>query len=217
MKYPRIICFICLISVQACFLPEVRAQDAPFYQEHPHSLSASTGVPFLLSIMYPPGSGDNTLTWDGQRTGTSYKSWYPAGLNLMYNIQAGRHWEFSLAVSMSGWLFSAYQYPESKETGPEGEPQYDWKAKPEKTTLHFDFRGFIPSVHVRYYWLTRKESYQMYSAAGLGVMLYGYPKRVYPTLTPVGIRFGKQHWFGTAELGLGTTGTGVLLGAGYRF
>ena len=187
-----------------------------FFEEHGHSLTLSTGYPCALSMIFPPGTPDNSVTMDGWKTGTHYKSWYPAGLNLIYNYQGSRHWEISLAVSVSGWFYSTYQYPEKQSAEMDQGKVFDYDATPEKHTA-FDFRGIIPSIHFRYYWLARKEAYQMYSGAGLGIMPAAHPMMVVPSITPVGIRFGKRHWFGLAELTLGATGTGPVLGAGYRF
>lgn len=193
-----------------------QAQEVPFYQEHPHSVEISTGPPFLLAMIYPPGSMDNGLTMNGWHTGLGYKSWFPVNVSLGYNYQYNRHWEFSFQFTYAAYVYSTYQYPEKGEN--EFGKVYDWNATPQNLGLGLDSRVLAPASVVRYYWLTKKPKFQLYSALGVGVFLgYTGSLRVCPTLTPFGIRFGSRHWFGRAELTIGPAATLIQIGVGRRF
>ena len=119
-------------------------------------------------------------------------------------------------VSTCGCIYSQYQYPE-KGLDKAGNPTYDWnKNKAQYQGTRLNYRGVYPAVMARYYWLARERT-QMYSALGIAPLIGVGSWKVFPTLTPVGIRWGRKHWTGHAELTLGTTATALLIGAGYRF
>ena len=64
-------------------------------------------------------------------------------------------------------------------------------------------------------WLTS------YGEVGLGSDLFVSDSEVFPFfaghLSPIGIRFGSDKFFGNTELGIGTEGSLLLLGCGFRF
>lgn len=192
-----------------------RAQEPYFYQEHPHSVTISTGLPCFLPMMYPPGSGDNSLTMQGWHTGSGYKTHMFYNFTLGYNYQASKRWEVAALFTVAGYIYSQYQYPE-KGVDKEGNPTYDWNQnKAQYQGTRMDPRVFSPAVIVRYYWLVR-EKCQLYSALGGGLLILK-PLRPFPNITPFGVRWGRGHWSGHAELTIGTTATALLIGAGYRF
>ena len=191
-----------------------QAQENLYYVDHPHSVTLSSGIPNLIVTMFPPGNPDNSMTMDGWHTGTGYKTRLAAQLNVGYNYQLDRRWELSFILSVGGLVYSQFQYPQTG-VNENGYAIYDWKAEPLETSLHYQHRVLIPSFILRYYWLARKSSFQLYLAAGAGyVDLSHLP---YPTLTLVGTRFGGKHWYGQAELTAGATATLFLAGVGYRF
>ena len=197
------------------------AQEAHYYEAHRHSVTVSTGYPFVLAMMYPPGHQNNSMTMDGRRVGVSYHTFAPTNLCLGYNYQINGRWEASFMLTVCGYIYTASTYPRKDLTGVESPlpgDEFNWQANPLDKRTGYDLRGVIPSVTGRYYWLTKKDTFQMYSAAGIGIIrtFSSWPP-VFPILTPVGIRFGSRHWFGVAELTVGTTATGLLAGAGYRF
>lgn len=191
------------------------AQERFYFEDHQHSITLSTGIPPILPMMYPRGSANNGYTMDGWNTGTGYKTHFSYTFTLAYNYQFTKRWEMALVATTCGYIYSQYQHPE-KGVNDYGVMTYDWDdSKRQYQGTYLDFRGIIPAAMVRFYWLAR-ESVQMYSAVGAGLM-FSSPVILYPTLTPVGIRFGKKHWFGLAELTVGSTATILLAGAGYRF
>ena len=192
-----------------------QAQENLYYVEHPHSVTLSSGIPNLIVTMFPPGNPDNSMTMDGWYTGTGYKTRLAAQLNVGYNYQLDRRWELSLILTVGGLVYSQYQYPKTGEND-QGHPIYDWQAEPLENSLHYQHRAVIPSFLLRYYWLARKSSFQLYSAAGAGFVGHG-GLSLFPTLTLVGTRFGGKHWYGQAELTAGVTATLFLAGVGYRF
>ena len=207
---------ILLLIVLFVPLAKGRAQENLYYVEHPHSVTVSTGIPYVFAMLYPPGHMDNRMTKGGLATGIGYKTWTGTNLNVGYNYQLNRRWEIAMIFTMCGYVYSSYRYPKTG-TDEEGNAIYDWKADPLESSLHYEHRAFIPAVIARYYWLARKSSFQMYSAAGLGCTIAHSNVPFFPTLTLVGTRFGGKHWYGQAELTAGTTATLFLAGVGYRF
>lgn len=195
------------------------AQEKKYYEEHRHSVTVSTGIPSLWGSIFPPGSMNNSLTMDGQKTGKGYRTWFTSNINIGYNCQLDRRLEVSLLITQCGHFYTEYTYPPSDN--PQGEETwygagFDWEASPVSKTLHYQLSALIPSAMLRLYWLARKDWFQMYSAAGFGFVL-GSSAPIGFTVTPLGVRFGPRHWYGVAELTVGTTATLLLAGAGYRF
>lgn len=210
MRHLSLLCLLLLVPFSKGL-----AQERFYFEDHQHSITLSTGIPPVMAMMHPPGDPDNGPTMDGWNTGTGYNSHFSYTFTIAYNYQFTKRWEMALVATTCGYIYSQYQYPE-KGVDDYGNILYDWdKSKGQYQGTHLDFRGIIPAAMVRFYWLAR-ERVQMYSAAGVGLMFASRPI-VYPTLTPVGIRFGRKHWFGLAELTIGSTGTILLAGAGYRF
>lgn len=194
-------------------LPEV--PKPLHYVDHPHSITVSTGYPFIFAALSRPGAPNNSMTMEGWNLGFKYKTWISTNLNVGYNYQINKRWEVSFLITVCGCIYSRYAYPRTWDDE-YGNRQYDWNATPEDQGVHYEHIALMPAVMARYYWLARKSAFQMYSAAGIAyVPDSSIP--VFPTLTPVGIRFGGGHWYGVAELTIGTTATLLLAGAGYRF
>lgn len=191
------------------------AQENHYYVDHPHSVTVSTGLPFIFASLHAPGDPNNSDTMEGWRTGTGYKTIMPVNVNVGYNYQFNRRWEMAVIFTTCGFIYTKSQYPQSGE-GEGGSPIYDWNAKPTESSTHYSYRGCGAAVMGRYYWLAKSPVFQMYSAAGVGFFL-PYQYLFFPTLTPVGARVGGKHWYGQAELTIGTTATLFLLGVGYRF
>ena len=199
-------------------LPFVKgqAQETLYYVEHPHSVTISTGIPYFFAMMFPPGNPNSSTTWDAREKGIAFKSLFPTNLNVGYNYQFSKRWEVAAIITVCGYVYSSKQYPKTGEDE-RGKAVYDWNATPTASAVHYQHRAFIPSAMLRYYWLARKSSFQMYSAAGLGITIFESSIPVCPTLTPLGMRFGGKHWYGQVELTVGTTATLFLGGVGYRF
>ena len=192
------------------------AQENHYYVDHPHSVTVSTGLPCILASLFPPGSPDNSDTMEGWRTGTGYKTIMPVNVNVGYNYQFNRRWEMAVFFTTSGHIYTKSQYPQSGESE-DGSPIFDWKGNPTESSTHYKCSGNSISVMGRFYWLAKSQVFQMYSAAGIGYFWPVYPFLLFPTLTPVGARVGGKHWYGQAELTIGTAATLFLLGVGYRF
>jgi len=81
----------------------------------------------------------------------------------------------------------------------------------------FSLQGIYQGIYLN------KEKIKLYGELALGFELFfDIPtKSLAPFfaayVAPIGIWFGSEKFLGTAELGIGTQGTGILLGCGFRF
>ena len=172
-----------------------------------HSLELSTGYPELLSNIYPPGNLDNPATAEAERNGQKFNGLCPLNLTFTYSYRLDSRWALGLRLNARGWLYNSKQYPEKGS-------DYDWKAEPVSSATKIDTRGLAASLFGRYYWSDNGYR-QWYSSIGVGInALERY--RLEPDLIPIGLHWGRKRCFGILELSLGTAGTGVLLGIGWR-
>lgn len=203
-------------------IAEGRAQEKPYYLEHRHSVTVSTGIPNLLVLLTPPISIFRQEYGDYE-IGTHL---FPVNLNIGYNFQFAKRWEVAAVATTSGYFFSRYLFTQEKDNG--NVIRHEHYDESFDTSVHFLLRSIVPSVLVRFYWLTPNSAFQMYSAAGIGVECFFRPTSyssssrfpifpVFPTITPVAVRFGARHWYGQIEYTIGATATFILFGMGYRF
>lgn len=123
------------------------------------------------------------------------------------------HWELCATGGVSWRHFEYVQYP-TFGTGPSGEPRYNlskgskagWKASKPVPSLTAQAR-FIWSP----YWKVT-----VYSALGLGLTTVTdfIPM---PEITPIALRFGKDHFYTFAEATIGPIATFGHIGFGWRF
>lgn len=193
---------ICLVA------PLISRAQAGISQTYHHSWELSTGFPCLLSVMYPPGTGNSAI--EAEKEGQKLATVFFPNLSFSYQYRFSRRWEVGARINVHGFIYTRSQYPQN----PSG--SYDWKANPEKTVA-YESRGIVPSVFARFIWLPR-EKIQMYSSLGVGFYVNKGTSlsRVAPDFIPIGLHFGKDHFYGIAELSIGSAGTGLLMGLGYR-
>lgn len=172
-----------------------------------HSLELTTGYPELFSNIYPPGNLDNPATAEAERIGQKREALCPLNLTLTYSYRVVSRMALGVRINARGWLYNSNQYPE-KGTG------YDWKAEPVSSATKIETRGLATSLFGRYYWSDNGYR-QWYSSIGVGINAFER-YRLEPDLIPVGLHWGRKRCFGILELSLGTAGTGVLLGIGWR-
>jgi hypothetical protein len=72
------------------------------------------------------------------------------------------------------------------------------------------------TFQVRWIW-NPGESCAIYSAAGAGILTEGTKIVPLPSITPVGVRLGGEHFFGFFETTLGSVATLFQAGLGWTF
>ena len=96
-----------------------------------------------------------------------------------------------------------------------GCPVINVSKNPALVTSYFAFQGKYRFVYFS------KENFNLYGEVGLGSDLFVSDSEVFPFfaghLSPIGIRFGSDKFFRNAEIGIGTEGSILLLGCGFRF
>ena len=96
-----------------------------------------------------------------------------------------------------------------------GCPVINVSKNPALVTSYFALQGKYRFVYFS------KENFNLYGEVGLGADLFISDSDVFPffagQLSPIGISFGSDKFFGNAEIGIGTEGSILLLGCGFRF
>ena len=96
-----------------------------------------------------------------------------------------------------------------------GCPVINVSKNPTLVTSYFALQGKYRFVYLS------KENFNLYGEVGLGSDLFISDYDVFPffagQLSPIGISFGSDKFFGNAEIGIGTEGSFLLLGCGFRF
>ena len=96
-----------------------------------------------------------------------------------------------------------------------GCPVINVSKNPTLVTSYFALQGKYRFVYLS------KENFNLYGEVGLGSDLFINNSDVFPffagQLSPIGISFGSDKFFGNAEIGIGTEGSFLLFGCGFRF
>ena len=96
-----------------------------------------------------------------------------------------------------------------------GLPVINVSKNPALVTSYFALQGKYRFVYLN------KENIKLYGEFGLGADLFLSDSDVFPffagQLSPIGISLDSDKFFGNAEIGIGTEGSFLLLGCGFRF
>ena len=96
-----------------------------------------------------------------------------------------------------------------------GFPVINVSKNPALVTSYFALQGKYRFVYLN------KENIKLYGEVGLGADLFLSDSDVFSffagQLSPIGISFGSDKFFGNAEIGIGTEGSILLFGCGFRF
>ena len=136
-----------------------------------------------------------------------------ACINIGYTYAINEKWDFNVVVDIAQHYYSREYYPKKASSGEQDYPEFDWKAEPTEAYSGVDL---WPSYMFDFRWKWyRTDSIRLYSSFGLSYLPMRWP--IFPNLTPIGINFGRNHFYGIAEMSLSTAATLLLVGAGYRF
>lgn len=203
---------ICLLLLLACLSAPAQHYDPA----HRHSIELSSGIPPIHAFMLGGGSSYHQVM-NGYRENTILRP----SLNLGYTFTISERWDFNFLVNAVAQFYKVNYYPQSGEVEEADgyvRREYDTKADPVRTES--GSRWWVSYIaDFRWKWY-RTDAVRLYTAFGIGYVpgLHPFiPIAIHPYITPVGINFGRNHFYGVAELNASPAATLVLLGAGYRF
>ena len=211
--------FITALLLSAVLLSSP-AKAQPFDPEHRHSIEISTGVPPVQSLVLSTSSHSVQISRGFKDT----RLFIPT-FNLAYTYSMNEKWDLNVVINGSGAFYRRDQYPmkEVEYRDAEGnllnrnnEP--DYKAGILSSRTLYSGTMYTPMVDFRWKWMIR-DNFRLYSSFGLSCVVLGNFGLFIPLpyLTPIGINFGKGHFYGLAEVNASSASTGLLTGAGYRF
>ena len=164
------------------------------------------------------GSHSASLDMDptyGYRENSQFRS----AINIGYTYAINEKWDFNFVFDLSTRFYKYSNYPIVRAGKAHSDGKvYDFdlvdtKAEPESKGTSVNL---WPSYMFDFRWKWyRTDSIRLYSSFGLSYLPMRWP--IYPNLTPIGINFGRNHFYGVAEMSLSTAATLLLVGAGYRF
>ena len=184
--------------------------EVPFSKSF--SLELGTGIQPLHMTFAPTYDEEKILAKSGQAFNKGDDYFCPT-LSLSEVWRFAPHWEFCLAEGI-GWKHMPVIQYDTFGIGPSGEPRYDvskgspagWKATRPIGSL---------TAQARFIWSPRW-AVTVYSALGVGFTT----STVYipiPSVTPVALSIGKNHFYGFAELTLGPIASFAHGGFGWKF
>ena len=177
------------------------------------SIEAGTGLLPLHMSFIPTYAYEEKLADKGQEA-ISEGSSYPV-LNITGVLRTRPRTEFTLTAGASWYHHRIMQYSVFG-IDPEGKPRYNlqdgtyigWKDSEPVFTLTFQWRHL---------W-NPQNAFVVYSALGAGLVIpTSMDMAPMPSLTPIAFRYGGRHFYGFAELTLGTLATIVHGGFGWHF
>ncbi len=175
------------------------------------SIEVGTGLQPLHMTLAPTHAEEMALAELGQLALDSGSFCPVISLTGVWSLSP--HWELCATGGISWKHFEYMQYP-TFGTGPSGEPRYNlrngkkagWKASKPVPSL---------TAQARFIW-SPNWKVTVYSALGLGFTSVTeiYPM---PEITPIALRFGREHFYTFAEATIGPIATFAHIGFGWRF
>ena len=200
-----------ILLILCCLMPFLCAAQE---KESRHSISVSTGYPWIPMLRYSSlfSNTNIPLFIEAENAGQNIKTYWLPNVTLKYSYRFTSRWEVSGILNTSGVLYGRYQYPE--QAG-----KHLTNATPKWLRNEYLSSGVSTGVSCQYYWMD-KEKWKGYSSLGAGVIWGRFGKesgmRFYPHIVPAGFHRQYKHWYLLGELALSFTGTGIIIGCGYR-
>lgn len=211
---------VLIVLPLAALLLSEPAKAQHFDPEHRHSIEISTGVPPIQSLLLGGSSYSVQMTRGFKDT----RLFIPS-INIGYTYAMNERWDFNVIINACGAIMRRDNYPmkEIQEYDDEGNlfwtrEEADFSADVVSSSIKYSGTMYTPMIDFRWKWL-RRDNWRLYSSFGLGCLVIGNFSLFIPTpyLTPIGINFGKGHFYGLAEMNISCASTGLMFGAGYRF
>ena len=212
-----------LISLIICIALSFTAL-AQVYKKSYHSIEVSSGIPALTALFI---SGQTSIggvvpELDYYSNGIIYRNELAQQLNIAFKWVGDDRWDFIAMLGAASCTAKQYQYrtfvQETYEDQPEDYIFGHWEGGPDFVKRKFGMANLYFTGISRVKYAFAKHMH-LYTAFGLGIDLAtatgGYP--LMPYFSPIGISIGENHRiYGFTELTLGTGGTLILGGLGFR-
>lgn len=209
-----------ILVVLPLVLLSTTARAQHFDPEHRHSIEISTGVPPAQSLLLGTSNSYAQMTRGFKDT----RLFIPS-INIGYTYAMNERWDLNVVINACGAITRRDNYPtkEISEYDDAGNimgtrTEGDFNADVVSSSIQYSGTMYTPMVDFRWKWL-RRDNLRLYSSFGLACLVIGDFSLVIPApyLTPIGINYGKGHFYGLAEMNISCASTGLMLGAGYRF
>lgn len=206
---------LCLIALGLSIPCALRAQQ--FDPAHRHAIEITTGPAPLRELVRSASSLNGQLGRDLYMKGQRGSQECHPSINIAYTCALNERWDLHLTVNFSTTFYTVKQYAIVEDGGPNppAYPVIDEAAGPINSLRANTGLSWAVMVDARWKWL-RRDAFTLYSALGVGVS-FGQPKYLSPYISPIGIRVGRKHVYGLAELNISSAATFALAGIGYRF
>ena len=200
----RLIAVVILLG----FAFSAHAQDSTFVAKY--SIEIGTGIQPLQMTYYPTGAVQKRLLEQGK--GVNEDGMFCPVITLSGVMRFNWKNELTLTGGVSWCHHRIMEYPVFG-TDPYGKPRYDVTAG--KNVGWMDSSPcFSLLIQWRHLW-NPKNLATLYSGAGLGYS-FGLSFPI-PSLTPIGLRVGGEHFYGFVEGTIGPIATYVHGGLGWHF
>ena len=194
-----------LLGVLLLCLP---AAGQHFDPAHRHAIEISSGFPPIHTFLLGGGS-----SYYRMMSGIRQEDHLRIGINIGYTYSINEKWDFNFVFNLAQRYYTTSYYPEYDDPAPESEIRYDFKAEPKEVKNGVDlWPSYMADFRWKWY---RSDSVRLYTSFGLSYLPMRWP--IFPNITPIGINFGRNHFYGVAEMSFSTAATFILAGAGYRF
>ena len=161
-----------------------------------------------------PTSAEKNDYWQqGKTVYSNYEILFPE-VDLSVAWRFTRKWEVVLTGGIS-WTEYTVNTHDQFGIDPYGSPRYDF-AHTSSTTKKLSKPYFNSTLQARVLW-NPESQVKVYTGFGAGVAVVGPEWAVFPALTPIGVRFGKNHLYGFVENAFTTNAFILHGGAGWRF
>ena len=204
-----------ILITMACLLLSVAAlsqEKEPFQKSW--SVEVGTGIyPFYMTSFYVPSWDLETeLADQGQEIYHTSQALI-SSVSVAGVYRFGPHSEVTATGQLHWRHYHVRQYP-AFGTDPNGKDRYDLNQEAEYVR---DGSVLVPALTFRYRYLYNpKHLLTVYTGFGLGVN-YSSVFMVIPEITPLGLRFGRNHFYAFAELTIGNVATLGHGGLGWKF
>lgn len=203
--------------IALCLLTSGALRAQQFDPAHRHAIEITTGPAPLRELVRSASSLDGQLGRDLYTKGQRGSQECHPSINIAYTCALNERWDLHLMANFSTTFYTVKQYAIVGEgsLNPPVYPAIDEAAGPIDTWRANTGLSWAVMVDARWKWL-RRDAFTLYSALGVGVS-FGQPKQLSPYVSPIGIRVGRKHVYGLAELNISSAATFALAGIGFRF
>lgn len=197
----------------ACLLLSVAAssqEQDPFPGSW--SVEIGTGIyPFYMNFV-PSRALETDLADKGQEIYNTSDA-FVSSVTVAGVYRFGRHSEAAATAQLNWRHYQVRQYPVFG-TDPNGKDRYDLNQKAEYVR---DGNVWVPALTIRYRFLYNPgHSVTAYTGFGLG-LIYNSSLALIPEIAPIGLRFGRDHFYLFAEFTMGSVATLGHGGLGWKF